>query len=71
MRAQAYNGDQEDHLHPLRRVCPDRADRISPPSQEGEGLNSRLKIGVTSGYEEERLQGGVARAKGLKGKRLL
>jgi hypothetical protein len=34
MRAQATRGDQEDRLHPLRRVCPDRRNRISQPVKE-------------------------------------
>jgi hypothetical protein len=42
----------------LQEACPDRVNCISPPYQGG-GLNSRPKIGVTPGHEEEILQRGV------------
>jgi hypothetical protein len=62
MRAQATRGDQEDRPHPLRRACPDRSNRISPPHQRGEGPYSCSKVGTHPRHEEEGLQGGVARA---------
>jgi hypothetical protein len=62
MRAQATHGDQEDRPHPLRRVCPDRSNRISLPRQGGEGPHSHSKVGVHPRHEEEGLQGGVTRA---------
>jgi hypothetical protein len=62
MRAQATCGDQEDRPHPLRRACPNRSNRISPPHQGGEGPYSRSKVGAHLRHEEEGLQEGVARA---------
>jgi hypothetical protein len=62
MRAQATRGAQEDRPHPLRRACPDRINRISPPRQREEGSYSHSKVGAHPRHEEEGLQGGVARA---------
>jgi hypothetical protein len=62
MQAQATHGDQEDHPHLLRRACPDRTNRISPPRQGGEGLYSRSEVARHPRHEEEALQGDVARA---------
>jgi hypothetical protein len=50
----------------LRRISPDRGNRISPPHHGGEGHYSLLMVRAHPRNEEEGLQGGVARAKRLR-----